>query len=402
MIWGCGGMFIVGIDVAKRNHEVTVITSEGQVVCKAFRISNTCTGYNRMMERLGKLTNLKGQFIFAMESTAHYWLALYTRLKKNGYQVVILNPIQTHTMREMFLRKSKTDAKDSLVIAEVIRFGRYAASNVPQEKLLALKELCRNRSYLMDLASDLKRKTVALLDRVFPEYETQFDSIFCKSSLAVLNKYPTPQKLANANLSKLTEILWTSSNGHFGEWKALEMKALARNSFGIADCEGAYSALILLMLEQIHTLQEKCGALEAQIGALLQQFDTTLTTIPGIGAILAATILSEIGDISRFSSADKLAAYIGVDPAVNQSGEFVGTHVHMSKRGSPYLRRAVWMASVGAVQRDPMFKAYYEKKAAEGLRYMSIIGHVTKKMTAVIYAIMRDNKAYVPVMPVVA
>lgn len=366
-------MFIVGIDVAKRNHEVTVITSEGQVVCKAFRISNTCTGYNRMMERLGKLTNLKGQFIFAMESTAHYWLALYTRLKKNGYQVVILNPIQTHTMREMFLRKSKTDAKDSLVIAEVIRFGRYAASNVPQEKLLALKELCRNRSYLMDLASDLKRKTVALLDRVFPEYETQFDSIFCKSSLAVLNKYPTPQKLANANLSKLTEILWTSSNGHFGEWKALEMKALARNSFGIADCEGAYSALILLMLEQIHTLQEKCGALEAQIGALLQQFDTTLTTIPGIGAILAATILSEIGDISRFSSADKLAAYIGVDPAVNQSGEFVGTHVHMSKRGSPYLRRAVWMASVGAVQRDPMFKAYYEKKAAEGLRYMSII-----------------------------
>lgn len=395
-------MFIVGIDVAKRNHEVTVITSEGQVVYKAFRISNTCTGYNRMMERLGKLTNLKGQFIFAMESTAHYWLALYTRLKKNGYQVVILNPIQTHTMREMFLRKSKTDAKDSLVIAEVIRFGRYAASNVPQEKLLALKELCRNRSYLMDLASDLKRKTVALLDRVFPEYETQFDSIFCKSSLAVLNKYPTPQKLANANLSKLTEILWTSSNGHFGEWKALEMKALARNSFGIADCEGAYSALILLMLEQIHTLQEKCGALEAQIGALLQQFDTTLTTIPGIGAILAATILSEIGDISRFSSADKLAAYIGVDPAVNQSGEFVGTHVHMSKRGSPYLRRAVWMASVGAVQRDPMFKAYYEKKAAEGLRYMSIIGHVTKKMTAVIYAIMRDNKAYVPVMPVVA
>ena len=395
-------MFIVGIDVAKRNHEVTVITSEGQVVCKAFRISNTCTGYNRMMERLGKLTNLKGQFIFAMESTAHYWLALYTRLKKDGYQVVILNPIQTHTMREMFLRKSKTDAKDSLVIAEVIRFGRYAASDVPQEKLLALKELCRNRSYLMDLASDLKRKTVALLDRVFPEYETQFDSIFCKSSLAVLNKYPTPQKLANANLSKLTEILWTSSNGHFGEWKALEMKALARNSFGIADCEGAYSALILLMLEQIHTLQEKCGALEAQIGALLQQFDTTLTTIPGIGAILAATILSEIGDISRFSSADKLAAYIGVDPAVNQSGEFVGTHVHMSKRGSPYLRRAVWMASVGAVQRDPMFKSYYEKKVSEGLRYMSIIGHVTKKMTAVIYAIMRDNKAYVPVMPVVA
>lgn len=141
--------------------------------------------------------------------------------------------------------------------------------------------------------------------------------------------------------------------------------------------------------------------MEVQLGALLQQFDTTLITIPGIGAILAATILSEIGDISRFSSADKLAA-IGVDPAVNQSGEFVGTYIHMSKRGSPYLRRTVRIASVGAVQRNPMFMAYYEKKAAEGLRYMSIIGHVAKKMTAVIYTIMRDKKAYVPVMPVVA
>nr|CDL66521.1 unnamed protein product [uncultured bacterium] len=399
MIEGCGGMFIVGIDVAKRNHEVTVITLEGQVVCKAFHISNTCTGYNHMMERISKLTSLKGQFIFAMESTAHYWLALYTRLKKDGYQVIVLNPIQTHAMREMLIRKTKTDARDSFVIAEVIRFGRYAASDVPQEKLLALKELCRNRSYLMDLAGDLKRKMIALLDRVFPEYETQFETIFCKSSLAVLTKYPTPQKLANAHLSKLTEILRTSSNGHFGEWKAREMRELARNSFGVEDCEGVYATLILVLLEQIRTLQEKCSMLETQIEGLLQQFPTMLTTIPGIGPILAATILSEIGDISRFSSADKLAAYIGVDPSVNQSGEFVGTHAHMSKRGSPYLRRAVWMASVVAVQRDPMFQAYYEKKAAEGLRYMNIIGHVTKKMTAVIYAIMRDNKAYIPIIP---
>lgn len=178
----------------------------------------------------------QGSVYFAMESTAHYWLALYTRLKKDGYQVVILNPTQTHTMREMFLRKSKTDALDSLVIAEAIRFGRYASSDVGQDRLLALKELCRNRSDLMDLASDLKRKTAALLDRIFPEYETQFDSVFCKSSLAVLTKYPTPQKLANAHLSKLTEILLASSNGHFWGWKAQEMKALARNSFGIADC----------------------------------------------------------------------------------------------------------------------------------------------------------------------
>jgi len=395
-------MFIVGIDVAKRNHEVVVITSEGDVVCKPFSIPNNCSGYSRMMERLEKLTNHRTEFTFAMESTAHYWQALYTRLRKDGFTAVVLNPIQTYTMRELFLRKTKTDARDSLVIAEVIRFGRYLPSNVSQEKLLALKELCRNRSYLMDMIGDLKRKVVALMDRVFPEYESQFSSLFGKTSLAVLLNYPTPKKLANAQLPRLTSILLQSSNGRFGEWKARQLKALAKDSFGVDDCEGVYSTLISMMLKQIQELLEKCTALEGQINTLLQQFDTKLTTIPGIGPTLAATILSEIGDISRFSSADKLAAYIGVDPSVNSSGEFIGGNVHMSKRGSSNLRRAIWMASTVAVQCDPMFKAYYEKKAAEGMRYMRIIGHVTKKMTAVIYAIMRDNKVYEPVIPTAA
>lgn len=392
-------MFIVGIDVAKRNHEVTVITSEGQVVQKAFSIRNNCTGYNLMMGKLKKLTNVKSQFVFAMESTAHYWLALYTRLRKDGYKAIVLNPIQTSAMREMSIRKTKTDSKDSFLIAELIRFGRYAQSNVAHDKLQALKELCRNRYYLVDMASDLKRKAIALIDRIFPEYETQFDSIFCKSSIAVLKKYPTPKKLSNANLSKLTEILWNSSNGRFGEWKAQELKSLARDSFGVEDCEDTYSMLLLTMLDEIQSLTEKADELEKKISSLLKDFDSTITSIPGIGPILGACILSEIGDVTRFRSADKLAAYIGVDPSISQSGEYTSDHAHMSKRGSPYLRRAVWMASVVAVQRDPMFRAYYDKKAAQGLKYMNIIGHVTKKMTAVIFAILRDNKVYTPVLP---
>ena len=215
-----------------------------------------------MMAKVKKLTNIKSQIVFAMESTAHYWLALYTRLKKDGYTVIVLNPIQTRAMREMFIRKTKTDAKDSFVIAELIRFGRYVESNVAQDKLLALKELCRNRAYMVDMASDLKRKIIALIDRVFPEYEAQFDSMFCKSSVAVLKKYPTPQRLSNAHLSKLTEILWSNSNGYFGEWKAKELKTLARNSFGIEDCENTYSTLIESMLDQLQSLTETTDELE--------------------------------------------------------------------------------------------------------------------------------------------
>lgn len=205
-------MFIVGIDIAKRNHTVKIITSEGESVCKAFSICNNCTGYNQLLERFRKLTICKSEFIIAMESTSHYWLPFYTRLRKDGYTVVVLNPIQTYAMRDMLIRDTKTDHIDALLIAEVIRFGRYSTSNVPQEKLLALRELCRNRFYLKDLASDLKRKLIALLDQFFPEFESAFESSLCKSALAVLRKYPIPEKLVKAQPGKLAKLLRTASN----------------------------------------------------------------------------------------------------------------------------------------------------------------------------------------------
>ena len=392
-------MFIIGIDIAKRSHEAVIVTEDGQIVRKAFNFRNNCTGYNLLLEQVRKLTNVKSQVVFAMESTAHYWLALYARLLRDGYTVIVLNPIQSHSLRELYIRKTKTDAKDSLIIADLVRFGRCQASNVPQDKILALRELCRSRAYLIDTAADLKRKLIALLDRIFPEYETLFDSIFGKASVAVLRKYPTPQKLKNAHLEKLTGLLWESSGGHFGEWKARQLKEAAYNSFGIEDSCGVYSALLGMFLEQILSLTEQADLIEKQIASLLKEFDSQLTSIPGVGTVLAATILSEIGDITRFSSADRLLAYAGLDPSVKQSGEFKSNQNRMSKRGSPYLRRAIWLASTVAVQCDPMFRAYYEKKMSEGLHYMNVIGHVSRKMTAVIFAVLRDGRPYQPVLP---
>ena len=393
-------MFIVGIDIAKRTHVAAILSSEGETVCKPFSFKNSCSGYNQLLDRMKRLSNHITEFVIAMESTAHYWMALYTRLRREGFNVVLLNPIQTHAMRELLIREIKTDAVDAVLIAESIRFGHYSVSSVPQDRMIALRELCRNRTYLMDAASDLKRKIVSILDLVFPEYETLFETMWGKTSLAILNKYPTPEKLIHAQLRYITKVLQESSNGRFGEWKAKQLREAAKGSFGVPDCQGVYSTLLTLYLRQMQNLLDEAAELEKAIRELFLQFPNQLTTISGIGPILGAVILSEIRDISLFSSADKLAAYAGVDPVVKQSGELKFGEVHMSKRGSPYLRRAIWAASMVAVQRDPMFHAYYEKKSAEGMRYMKIIGHVTKKMTAVIYAVMRDNQAYTPVLPV--
>ena len=189
-------MFIVGIDIAKRSHVARIIDSEGRIVVKPFSFRNSCSGYNALLARMHKITNRKSELILAMEATSHYWLALYTRLCREGYRVVLLNPIQTHAVRELLNNgDAKTDEIDTLAIAETIRFGRYKPSRVPQDKLLALRELCRNRYYLVDMASDLKRKITALLDQVFPEFETQFSTIFGKAALAVLKQYPTAEKM---------------------------------------------------------------------------------------------------------------------------------------------------------------------------------------------------------------
>ena len=308
-------MFIVGIDIAKRSHEAIIIAEDGQVVRKAFSFRNNCTGYNLLLEQVRRLTLVKSQIVFAMESTAHYWLALYARLLKDGYAVMVLNPIQSHSLRELYIRKAKTDARDSLIIADLVRFGR------------------------------------------------------CKAS-----------------------------NGHFGEWKAHQLKEAACSSFGIDDSGGVYSTLLGMFLEQILSLTAQADSLEKQISVFFQEFNNPLTSIPGVGTVLAATILSEIGDITRFSSADKLLAYAGLDPSVKQSGEFKSNQNRMSKRGSPYLRRAIWLASTVAVHRDPMFQTYYEKKISEGLHYMNVIGHVSRKMTAVIFAVLRDGQPYQPIL----
>lgn len=255
-------------------------------------------------------------------------------------------------MRELLIPEIKTDDIDALLVAETICLGCCKSNNVPQENLLALQESCRNRFYLMDLVSDLKRKLTTLLDQVFSAFETQFDAIFCKSDLAVLKKYPTPERPARAQLGKLTEVLQTASNGWFGEWKAQKFQGLARDGFDISDCEGTYSMLILTYLEQMQNLTDSAASLEQRMGELFSQFDSTLTSIPGVGPVLGAVVLSEIRDISCFASADKLAAYDGVNPRINQSREMKLGSIYMSKRESPYLRRAIWRASIVAVIRD--------------------------------------------------
>ena len=387
-------MLFVGIDIAKRNHEASVIAQDGSVVRKAMRFANSQAGYNKFMDMV---RSLKEPVVFGMEATGHYWLTLYTHLRNDGFTVHVINPIQSDALRGMYIRKTKTDSVDSVIIADVIRFGRYCETSVEPGDLQAMRELCRQRFYIIDMASDLKRKAIALLDQVFPEYEKLFSDTFGASSMEILSQYTTPEEMLSVSSQQLAEILEKASRGRLGAEKAVEIQNAARNSFGIVMASSSFSLIIRQYIEQIRSLEASVDVFDVEIARLLSGFDTQLTTITGVGPTLAAVILSEIGgDIRRFSSPAKLAAYAGVDPTVKQSGDFSGSRMKMSKRGSPYLRRAIWLASTVAAFKDPAIHALYERKRAEGKDHMTVIGHVCRKMISIIFAVLRDNTPYVP------
>ena len=184
-------MLFVGIDIAKRNHEASVIAQDGSVVRKAMRFANSQAGYNKFMDMV---RSLKEPVVFGMEATGHYWLTLYTHLRNDGFTVYVINPIQSDALRGMYIRKTKTDSVDSVIIADIIRFGRYCETSVEPGDLQAMRELCRQRFYIIDMASDLKRKVIALLDQVFPEYEKLFSDTFGVSEKSFCPSTPRRKK----------------------------------------------------------------------------------------------------------------------------------------------------------------------------------------------------------------
>lgn len=392
-------MYIVGIDIAKRKHEAAVIDGEGTVVIKPFSFTNDCSGYNRLLSFLRKADLQMNEISFAMEATGHYWLALFTRLQTEGFPVQVINPVQTNSLRNFYIRQAKTDPRDALLIAEVIRFGHFSESTLHPENIYELRELCRGRHAMVAMQADVKRKVVALLDQVFPEYETAFTNTFGDTSLAILQTCPTPKELADMDIEALCCLIQTPSRKRFGMAKALELKELARNSFGFEMAGDVFSTMIRLYTRHIIFLTEQIKEMDRKIAAIMNELDTPITTIAGIDPTLGAYILSEIGDISRFSSAAKLAAYAGVDPTMRQSGEYNGVRNRMSKRGSPYLRHAIWMAASVAVLHDPALREFFQKKRAEGKPYMTSVGHACRKMVSIIFAVLRDNKPYTPCIP---
>jgi len=385
-------MYFCGIDIAKKKHDAVIVDGEGNVLGKPISITNTAAGFEELLTRLESLDQ---NVLIGLEATGHYWLALYERLSEAGFKNVVLNPLQIAAYRRSGIRKVKNDRKDAWWIADYLRIANLRPTDRQLPILLKLRELTRFRYALMGQVGDLKRKVLSILDRVFPEYETLFSDVFIKSSRALLKEAVTAEEIASFDLSELTTILKTNSQGRFGQEKASRIQDLARQSVGVGFLTDAVYLEMRCLLEQLDLLLSQIETLENAIDEMMDQIPQFITSIPGVGKVTGSAILAEIGDINRFESSEKLVAFAGIDPTVYETGQFIAKRTRMSKRGSPHLRYALWQAASMAIQYDPELKAYYQAKRAEGKHHGTALGAVCNKLISRIYIILKEQRPYI-------
>ena len=388
-------MYIVGIDIGKNHHEASIVSPEGKQIGRSLRFATTHKGADSLMSFIFKNIG-NSPCVFGMEATGHYWYPIYSFLKAKGYTIYVINPIQSDSLRKMYIRQTKNDSIDSFLIAEVIRFGQFGTTSMADENILAMRQLCRYRDSVISSRTEIKLRIGTIMEQIFPEYEKQFSSLWVSTSMGILEKYLTPENIENAPIDELFEIIKDKSHNRLTKAKAISIKEAAADTFGIKIAQDAFSFQLKQLIDRMNFLDKQIEALDCQILEYYEKFDCYLHSIPGIGMIGAATILAEIGDISRFKNSSALVAFAGIDPTVRQSGEFNSTHNHMSKRGSPYLRHAIFLAATTCSFHNSPLNAYYKKKRDQGKHHLTATGAVARKLTTVIYAVLRDSKPYEP------
>lgn len=389
-------MISVGIDVSKDKHDCCIISQQDVAKTYSFSIPNNFEGFDTLFDAITSYEQDLSKVKVGLEATGHYSFNILGYLLEKGTRCYVLNPLLTNQYRKsQTLRKTKTDKVDSKMIAKMLL---SEVDLKPYTKALyhnsELKSLTRYRFSLVKRRSLLKTQVARLVNILFPELESIVPSLHMASVYALLHKYPCVKDIATANIKHLTDLLTSASRGRYQREKAEEIKALAKRSIGLFSRTKALE--LKHTIEEIIGLDDSVEEIEKEIKTIIKEKDIYTLSIPGIGPITAATIYAEIGDFSLFESPDKVLAFAGLSPTTYQSGKLDNAHPHMEKRGSKYLRNALFLAAEKVALWAPEFSAYMAKKRNEGKHYYVAISHVIKKLVRVIYCLETTHQQYRP------
>lgn len=387
-------MIYIGIDVAKDKHDCFIANSEGEALFNVFTIPNNADGFNDLYQKISSLTNDFYNVKVGLEATGHYNYNLLGFLIDKGLSTFVINPLHTNLFRKsLSLRQTKTDKVDAHTIALMMMSGvnlqSYSDTSYHNEEL---KSLTRYRFDKVKERAKLKTSVSRLVNILFPELEKLVPTLHMASVYSLLAELPSSSQISSCHLTHLTKLLETASKGRYGREKAIEIRNAARQSIGSS--MPAKSLELKHTIKLIQELSSEIDEIEISIKSIMDDIHSPILSIPGINYRMGAMIIAEIGDFSRFDSADKILAYAGMSPSTYQSGQLDSSYSHMEKRGSRYLRYALFNATKFVCMWDNTFAAYLARKRSEGKHYNVAISHAAKKLVRVIYQMEKTGQSY--------
>lgn len=388
-------MIFVGIDVAKDKHDCFISNSDGKVLYKVFTITNNLEGFHDLYQKISSVMVDASKVKVGLEATGHYSYNLLGYLIDKGLTAYVINPLHTNLYRKsLSLRQTKTDKVDARTIASMlmsdVNLKSYSETSYHNQEL---KSLTRYRFDKVKERAKLKVSIARLINILFPELEKLVPTLHMASVYSLLSEFPGASHVASAHLTRLTNLLSKASKGHYDKDTAIHFREAAKNSIG--SVMPAKSLELKHTIKLIQELTTEIDEIETAVKRIMdEEIRSPILTIPGISYRMGAMIIAEIGDFHRFDSADKILAYAGMSPSTYQSGQLDNGYSHMEKRGSRYLRYALYNATKYVCHWDESFGAYLEKKRSEGKHYNVALSHAAKKLVRTIFAMEKSGQAY--------
>ena len=381
-------MINIGIDISKYKHDCFIYDDvTGEIIVDNLSFDNNQKGFQQFIDLLKPYDN--SNVHIGLEATGHYGLNLKLFLEKNNYSFMEFNPLLVKEFnKSLSLRRTKTDKVDAAIITQKLMSVPYKPNPTKYYHKLGIKSLTRLRETLVKQRSKYMVQMTNILDILFPEFKPFFSNRFSRTSLYILSKYKTIDKISNM---RDFDSLRSYSKGRFNYSQFIKLKDLAKNTIG--ESNEHFELQLQILLNLYFEINSKVISLDEQISTIVKDLNPPTLSIPGIGEISCAVIISEFGNISNFPNPSKMLSFAGLEPGIYQSGTMLANG-KMVKRGSGYLRHALMNVSMVVIAHNPTFYDYYYKKRSEGKCHRVALSHVCKKLVRVIYKLEINNISF--------
>jgi len=384
-----------GIDVAKASHVACLLDIDGQFLFQCQSFSNDADGLARLLTRLRQAAGNRSVLV-GMEATGHYWYALHEYLVRHRFSVVVLNPVQTADHGRRQIRKTHTDKVDARRIAHLLKSGDYRRSLVPEDLGMTCRQLSRLLYALVRQRARLKQLIRCKLEWLWPEFENQLADPLGPTGQAILHAACTPTELLAVPEPTLLELIQKASRKKLGADLAQRLRGCAQASIGMRRGSQGAALAIRTLLTAMDAARPVRLELQRQIVALSARLPRYLFTLPGIDELRAVALFGETDPISALASPEQLVAFAGLDLAVFQSGQYQAPRRHISKRGSPHLRRTLWTMASLAVRQEGELRDRYLLHRRHGLHHLAAVTAVALKLARIVWRILKDARDFRP------